>query len=338
MSVIDRVTFGGEHNALAWKFPSDQLSTATQVIVNQSQEAILFKGGQALDILSPGTHTLTTGNIPLLRNFINLPFGGQTPFTAEVWYVDKTVRRDLKWGTPAPIPIVDAEMQLPLHLRANGQWGLRITDTRSFITQVVGVQHNSDTVQIHRYFIGEIQQKLTNVLGEKLSQVSYLKIAQYLNELSVTVQKSITTEFIRFGIEIINFNIVSINVPDDEQKRLMDIRAAGLDEANRLRNLSAVDQNVLQRVGMLDIGKTAAANEGGGAAAGVMNTVMGAAMALGPGLQLGQQMTQTMQPQQSPTPVGDPVERLKKLKNLFENELISETEYNTRKQEILKEI
>jgi len=338
MALIDIVKFNGEQDALAWKFPSDSLSTASQVIVNQSQEAILFKGGQALDILVPGTHTLTTGNIPLLSKLINLPFGGQTPFTAEVWYVDKTVKRDLAWGTPAPIPVQDTDTQLPLHVRANGTWGIRIQDTRSFITQIVGTQGFVDTSQIDRYFFGEIRQRLTSVLIKCLQKISFLKIGMYLDQVSAAVQKKIREEFARFGIEVINFNIVSVNIPDDEQARLMQIKSAGMEEATRLRNLTGVDQNVLQRVGMLDIGKTAAANEGGGAAAGMMNTVLGAAMAIGPGMAMGQQMTQAVQPPPAAAPVRSRRERLQELKELFDDGLITAEEHNAKKQEILNEV
>ena len=88
-------------------FPNEELKLGTQLIVNEGQQAIFVKGGQALDVFMPGTHTLSTGNIPLLNKLINLPFGGDTPFTAEVWYLNTTVKRDLPWGTPSPIPFSD---------------------------------------------------------------------------------------------------------------------------------------------------------------------------------------------------------------------------------------
>jgi membrane protease subunit (stomatin/prohibitin family) len=73
-----------------------------QLIVNESQEALFFKGGKALDVFGPGTHTLSSSNVPILQKLINLPFGGQTPFTAEVWFVNKTVKRNLKWEPKHP--------------------------------------------------------------------------------------------------------------------------------------------------------------------------------------------------------------------------------------------
>ena len=88
MAIIDVVKYTPEDdNSFVWKFPSEDLRLGTQVVVNEGQEAIFFKGGVALDIFTAGTYTLSTGNIPLLNKLINLPFGGNTPFTAEVWFL-----------------------------------------------------------------------------------------------------------------------------------------------------------------------------------------------------------------------------------------------------------
>ena len=108
MAFIDRLKYDAESDDwLVWKHPSEEIRRGAQVVVNESQEALFVKGGQALDGLGPGTHTLSTGNIPLLSRLVNLPFGGKTPFAAEVWYVNEHARRDLRWGTKTPIPLID---------------------------------------------------------------------------------------------------------------------------------------------------------------------------------------------------------------------------------------
>ena len=84
------VKYEGGRNVLAWKYPNSNLTTKSQLIVNESQEAVLYKSGQALDVFQSGRHTLTTENIPLLSKIVNIPFGGSSPFTAEVWFVNKT--------------------------------------------------------------------------------------------------------------------------------------------------------------------------------------------------------------------------------------------------------
>ena len=89
MAIVDVVKYNGNPDVFAWKFPCEELGTWTQLIVSESQEAILFKGGKALDVFESGRHTLDTANIPILNNIVNLPFGGRSPFTAEVWFVNK---------------------------------------------------------------------------------------------------------------------------------------------------------------------------------------------------------------------------------------------------------
>ena len=108
MAIIDRIKYDApDDTPFVWKYPSEQIKIGAQLVINQSQEVLFVKSGEALDLFESGTHTLTTGNIPFLNKIINLPFGGDTPFTAEVWYVNKTVKRDLKWGTPSPIQVMD---------------------------------------------------------------------------------------------------------------------------------------------------------------------------------------------------------------------------------------
>ena len=95
MALIDVIKYGGKRDVLAWRYPSQELRLGTQVIVNESQEAVFVKEGKILDILGPGRHTLSTENIPILAKLINLPFGGKTPFTAEIWYINKAYLLDV---------------------------------------------------------------------------------------------------------------------------------------------------------------------------------------------------------------------------------------------------
>ena len=99
MALIDVIKYNAPNDdEFVWKYPSESIKLGTQLVVNEGQEAIFVKGGQALDKFNPGTHTLISGNIPLLEKIVNLPFGGDTPFTAEIWFINTTVKRDLKWG------------------------------------------------------------------------------------------------------------------------------------------------------------------------------------------------------------------------------------------------
>lgn len=226
MAVVDRIKFDApSEEILVWRYPGEQLRLGSQLVVSQSQEAVFVKRGEALDVFGPGTHTLSTGNLPLLHRLVNLPFGGDTPFTAEVWFVNKTVRRDLKWGTKTPIPIIDSVYNYPVNVRAYGRWGLRITDSRSFVTQIVGTLKMTDTARIEEYFIGEIDQKFSDAMAEffESQKTSVFQANAQLNELSTFTGNAISREFGRYGIEIVNFNIERISIPKEEMDKFQEL-------------------------------------------------------------------------------------------------------------------
>ena len=162
MALLDRIKFDAPSNDMVvWKYPSEEVRLGSQLIVNESHEAIFVKGGKVLDVFGPGTHTLHTKNLPLLGNIFSIPFGGRTPFTAEIWFVDKTVKRNLKWGTPRPIPTLDPLLGYLISVRAFGRWGIRISDSKVFLVELIGSFPNADNETVTDYFIGEIGQMAT---------------------------------------------------------------------------------------------------------------------------------------------------------------------------------
>ena len=317
-----------------WKFPSEDLKIGTQVIVNESQEAVFVKGGEVLDILGPVTHTLSTGNIPILNKLINLPFGGDTPFSAEVWFVNKTVKRDLKWGTPSPVPLMDLTLGFPVSIRSFGKWGARISDARPFVTQIVGSQVGADSIKIRDYFIGEITQKLIEVVSSCISneQVSILQISTSLNKLSEETVKNIKEEFGRFGLEVINLNIESINIPEDEMVKIQDV----FSKAMEARELSKVQVGgAFSAIKSFEVLNAAAENPGDGSGVGAM---LGAGIGLGAGLPIGQQLGQQINVEENKNTAEEPTDRLKKLKAMLDENLITEDQFNSKRDEILGEL
>jgi membrane protease subunit (stomatin/prohibitin family) len=226
VAVADGIKFDAPpEGMLLWRHPGDQLRLGSQLVVNQSQEAVFVKGGEALDVFGPGTHTLSTGNLPLLHRRINLSSDGDTPFTAEVWFVNKTVKRDLKWGTKAPIPVIDPVYNYPVNVRAYGRWGLRITDSRSFVTQMVATLKMADTARIEEHFVVEIDQKFSDALSEffERQKSSVFQANAQLNELSTFTRGAVSREFSRYGIEIANFNIERISIPKEEMDKFQEL-------------------------------------------------------------------------------------------------------------------
>ena len=341
MALSNRIKYDApSDDAIVWKYPSEEITLGAQLIVNQSQEAVFFKGGKALDTFGPGTHTLSTGNLPLLGKLINLPFGGKTPFTAEIWYTHKTVKRDFKWGTKGPLQLIDPVYHYPVSVRAFGQWGMRILDSRSFITQIVGTQTTSagkdyfGSERVQEYFTGEIIQRLSDAIAKYITQknVSIFQISAYLNDLSGFIADDIRPEFDRFGIEIVNFNLENVNIPAEEQEKFQDILGKRME----------IDQISQAQVGQayttmrsFDTMEKAAENEGGGA-----GQLMGAGLGLGAGLAagtpIGQQIGSAMNVQPTQTPAqDDPMAKLQKLKQMFDNDLITQDEYEQKKKQVL---
>ncbi len=339
MAIIDRVKYdAGTDTILVWKFPGEELRLGTQLIVNQSQEAVFVKGGQVVDVFGPGTHTLSTGNLPLLDKIVNFPFGGKTPFTAEVWYVNRIAKRDLKWGTKGPIQVIDPVYHFPVSVRAFGQWGMRVEDSRSFVLQIIGTLRTADSARIEDYFAGEVLQRLSDALAKYFVEkaLSIFQVSAKLNELSIFTQADISPEFQRFGIEIVNFNVERISIPPEEQQKLQEILAKRM-EIEQLSQIKVAQGYVAART--FDTLEKAAQNDGG-AAGNLLTGGLGIGIGVGAGVNIGQQLGQNLnvQPEPGGSTSDDPLEKLAKVKRMLEAGLITQEDFDKKKADILASI
>lgn len=282
MALIDIVKYQADDNFFAWKFPSEDLRIGTQVIVNVSQFAFFVKGGRVFDEFNSGTHTLTTYNIPLLNEVINIPFGGESPFQAEVWYVNLVAKLDNKWGTSSPILLEDPKYGIVIPIRAYGQYGFKISNPRLFLEKLVGNQIDFSANKIQDYFKGKIISTLTKVVSQKLisDNTSILEINIHLDELSKLCEEQITLEFQEYGIEFNNFYFLSINVPEN------DPSIVRLKEAKDLTaKVKITGRELYQMDRSFDVLEEAAKNE-----SGIAGGLMSAGIGLGAGLNIGNQM------------------------------------------------
>ncbi|QIB69691.1 SPFH domain-containing protein [Aminipila butyrica] len=278
MAIVEVVKYDGSPNVLAWKFPNAELGTWTQVIVNESQEAVLYKGGQALDWFGPGRHTLDTANIPILNNLVNLPFGGRSPFSAEVWYVNKVNSLDVKWGTPTPIQLQDPKYNVFVPIRAFGQFGIKISDAKLFLTKLVGTLPGFSSADIVKYFRGIYLTKVKDDISEYIinKKISVLEINAYISEISESLMESILPNFSEFGIELVNFYVNDISVPE-EDSAVVKLKAALAKKAE----MDILGYSYTQERSF-DTLEGAATNPGSGSA-----PLMGAGLGLGMGVGLG---------------------------------------------------
>jgi len=293
---IDVIQYNGDVEDLVWKFPYNNLSIGAQLIVNKSQEAIFVKGGAVCDVFGEGTHTLSSKNLPLLDKIVNLPFGGRSPFVAEVWFVNKVTRRGLKFGTPAPIRVVDpryaaAEMAIPV--RAHGDYSIKVIDSLLMLNEFVGTQHLFTTDDFVDRFSSMVVQELNKNIKRysREENISPLDFPECAPEIADFIKNTLVDKFSAYGISLEDFQFAHIGPNEDDPvvKELYNNRL----ESVRERERRQIQGFTYQQERQFDIMETAAGNEGN--AGGIMGAGMGMGMGMGVGAAFGQQMQQVSQ-------------------------------------------
>lgn len=218
MAFIKIIKNNRPNNVIAWKYPNDELNTLSQLIVNEYEEAILFKEGQALDLFTAGRYTLDTPNIPILNKIINLPFGFESPYKAQVWFVNKVDTLDIKWGTRTPIQIQDPKYSILVPIRAFGQFGLRVDNSKKFLIKLVGKVDEFDVENIRNYFRGLYLTKVKDSISSYLVKkgISITEINAYLDELSDYIRDRMDPVFEEYGIKLASFYVNDISIPEDD--------------------------------------------------------------------------------------------------------------------------
>lgn len=280
MAIIDVLKFDGPADTLVWRHPTGDLTWGTQVIVNQTQEALFLKGGQIADLLGPGTHTLKTANLPLLRHLVEAPFGGQTPFAAEVYFVNKAAHLDVKWGTVTPIPLLDPVYHVALPVRGFGQFGVRVVDSRALFTQLSATRQEFTTQTLTELFKGALMTRVKDYIAETMvkQRITLLELSAHLEEISQALGTRLAGDFRTYGVEVVNFFVTSIDVPEEDES-VKRLKKALADKAE----LDIMGDGYRTKR-TFDTLEKAAGNEGIGGAG------MGLGMGVGAGAGLGQLM------------------------------------------------
>jgi membrane protease subunit (stomatin/prohibitin family) len=227
MSIIDLVSWSPPQNSekiYAYKFPHDNLATYTQLLVHESQEAVFFSKGKLLGKFGPGKHTLSTENLPLLRDLFGIPFGGKNPFTAQVWFVNKTEPYNLGY-TINRINVNDANYG-PVFLMVNGQYGLKIVDSENFLIKLVGTNTLFTKDDITSHFKGEFDTKVKSLIVGfmKNNEIGYMEISAHLEEFTEHLKQKISPLYSDFGLELKKFYVSTIDIDETtaEGKKLKE--------------------------------------------------------------------------------------------------------------------
>jgi membrane protease subunit (stomatin/prohibitin family) len=223
MAIVDVIFYEGSELVYKWNPSSNaqnyQIKLGSQLVVKESQEAVFFKEGKLLDVFSPGTHTLSTNNIPILSKLINLPFGSQSPFFAEVYFVNKNVLFDSKFGV-FPFNVIDSEFKIPVSVSARGSFALKIIDVKKLLLNLTGTSVRTGKEELRDYFRGLLSQSVKNSIIDlsKKNNISPFGLEIICEEVSNNVRPIVNEVFNEYGLELTLFNIEGIPVDDSDPK------------------------------------------------------------------------------------------------------------------------
>ncbi len=275
--IFDVVEYPSEMaEELVHRFPEQgvaDLRFGSQVIVRESQRAVFFRDGHALDVLGPGRHTISTANVPVLTDFLGKAFDNRTPFTAEVYYVSMREFADRKWGTPQPILVSNPGMGLGVALlQGYGSYSFQIKDAQQFVTQIVGAQGMYRTSDIENRLRVMLLSKLQDLLAETAVKNSVAALIGLTEEIGAGVRAKAQDDFAAIGLLLKSFYIGNLK-PSEKS-------------AEELRQMGMLDTTTYTQLQAADAMRDAAQNPGGGA---------GLTAGIGAGLGIGNILTNTLQ-------------------------------------------
>lgn len=219
MKLIDVIKSTSDNKTFIWKFPEEDFNTGSHLIVDESQEAILFLNGQALDTFGPGKYSLKTQNIPLLNKIINIPTDGVSPFHCKVYYVNKTEQMNIPWGTDSKFIYSDPNYNnYPFELGASGKFSLRVGNSRKLLLKLVGTESYLGQEKLSDYFkppmMMQVKSFLPHILQDMKIPIFY--IDQYMKDFSENLQAQLLSYFDDYGIDLTNFWITQFVKPESD--------------------------------------------------------------------------------------------------------------------------
>jgi len=233
--IADIIKYEGDNSTFIWKHPCEDFNSLTQLIVHESQEAIFFMNGQALDLFGAGRYTLETQNIPKIGKFLNRVTGDQTPFHCEVYFINKTVQMGVKWGTDSKVRYIDAESGLPLEIGASGEMNIQVSDGRKLLIKLVGTTNGIAWGENGINFTKSLQSSFRPLISTavkshltasiKALNINILEVDEHLESLSERLRFAILPGFEEYGITVPQFYLTTVVLPEENPnfKRLREL-------------------------------------------------------------------------------------------------------------------
>lgn len=220
MAIAEVIKYEGDNETFVWKSPKEDFNSLTQLIVHESQEAILFKNGQALDLFGPGRYTLQTQNIPKLGKVLGRTVDEKTPFHCEVYFINKTEQMSIKWGTDSKVQYIDPRYGFPLQLGASGEMALRVADSRKLLIKLVGTENALGQQKLVSFFRAFLMARVKTYIAQviKANAINVFEIDEHLTAFSEQLQALLLPDFSEYGIALARFFVTNIVKPDGDRQ------------------------------------------------------------------------------------------------------------------------
>ncbi len=307
-----------------WTDNGDEIKNASKLIVGPGQGAIfVYEGKPQAVITEPGLTDLKTQNIPFWTTVTKFMQAFRSEHKVGIYFFRTAEILNQGWGTPGPVKYIDPQYKFPVGMKGYGNFSFRISDASSFFINVMGQRDELLVDDLRSVIVARIVQPLTDFLAE--SGFGYNEIDSNRNEIAEGVREKVSPIFQTLGFQLVDFRIENTDFDDDTRRRVG--RIADMQAESQAAQAVGINFSQLQQLAAL---RDAAQNQGGTAGLGV---------GLGAGMGLGQVMSGMMNNMGVQQPASDdPVAKLAKLKQMLDNSLISQQEYDTKKQQILSQL
>lgn len=219
-NIAEIIKYEGDNSTFIWKHPCEDFNSLTQLIVHESQEAIFFMNGQALDLFGPGRYTLETENIPKIGKLLNRTTGDKTPFHCEVYFINKAEQMAIKWGTDSKVQYVDPTYGFPISIGASGEMSLRAEDSRKLLVKLVGTENYLGQQQLIGFFRAFLMTRVKTYIAQviKANAINIFEIDENLTAFSENIHKLLIPDFADYGIALERFFVTNIVKPDGDRQ------------------------------------------------------------------------------------------------------------------------
>ena len=217
--IAEVIMYEGDNSTFIWKHPAEDFNSLTQLIVHESQEAVFFMNGQALDLFGPGRYTLETQNIPKIGKALNRTTG-ETPFHCEVYFINKTEQMAIKWGTDSKVQYIEPTYGFPISIGASGEMSLRAEDSRTLLLKLVGTENHLSQQKLVGFFRSILMTRVKTYIAQvmKMNSINIFEIDENLTMFSDSIKGLLYNDFKDYGVSLEQFFVTNVVKPDGERQ------------------------------------------------------------------------------------------------------------------------